>query len=96
VDNRAPQVEIVLPSAGATFAAPADEEVPIQVEASDETDLARVVIYVDGRAVATRTGTPWSVRWPLGTAGEHVIRARAYDDAGNWSDSEEVRITVVR
>ena len=96
VDNRAPEVEVVLPPQGAIFAAPADNEVPIQVEASDETALARVVIFVDGRAVATRTGTPWSVRWPPGAAGQHVIRARAYDDAGNWSDSDEVTIVVVR
>jgi hypothetical protein len=96
VDNRPPEVEIVLPAAGATYSVPGSNEVPIQAEATDETGLARVVIYVDGRLVTTRTTTPWSVRWPLGSAGEHVIRARAFDVAGNWADSDEVTISVVR
>lgn len=96
VDNRAPTVEIVLPGEGASFTAPADKEVPIQVEASDDTLLERVVIFVDDRAVLTRSEPPWSLRWPLGAAGEHTIRARAYDGAGNWTDSEEVTIRVVR
>ena len=96
VDNRPPEVDVVLPAQGASFDARTDHEVPIQVEASDETRLARVVIYVDGRPVETRTGAPWSVRWPLGEAGDHTIRARAYDVAGNWADAAEVTFAVVR
>jgi membrane peptidoglycan carboxypeptidase len=96
LDNRPPSIEIVLPLDGAEFAPPSDEDIAIQVEASDETSLDRVVFFVDDRAILTRDGPPWSARWPLGRAGEHVVRARAYDAAGNWRDSEEVTIQVAR
>jgi membrane peptidoglycan carboxypeptidase len=96
VDNDPPTVEIILPLNGAEFTPPADKEAAIQVEASDETLLDRVVVFVDDRPALTREGPPWSVYWPLGTIGEHRIRARAYDAAGNWADSEEVNIRVVR
>lgn len=96
VDNLPPSIEIVLPGDGAEFAPPADREVAIQVEASDDTRLDRVVIFVDDRPVLTRGDPPWSIRWPLGATGEHVVRARAYDTAGNWADTENVTIRVVR
>jgi len=96
VDNLPPTVEVVLPMEGAEFTPPADREAAIQVEASDDTLLDRVVIFVDDRPVLTRDDPPWSVHWPLGKDGEHIVRARAYDAAGNWADSQEVVIRVVR
>ena len=96
VDTRPPTVEVVLPREGAEFSPPADREAAIQVEASDETLLDRVVIFGEDRPVLTRDDPPWLVHWPLGKAGEHVVRARAYDAAGNWADSQEVMIRVVR
>jgi len=96
VDNHPPTVEILLPVDGAEFIAPVDNVVAIQVEASDDTLLDRVVVFVDDRPLLTGVAPPWSVLWPLGRAGEHIVRARAYDAAGNWTDSDEVRIVVVR
>jgi hypothetical protein len=96
VDNLPPSVEVVLPMEGAEFTPPADREAAIQVEASDDTLLDRVVIFVDDRPVLTRDDPPWAVHWPLGKNGEHIVRARAYDAAGNWTDSQEVVIRVIR
>lgn len=96
VDNTRPRVELVLPFDGQVFRAGEDRDVVIDAEVTDESDLAQVVFYVDGRPVLTRTSRPWSMRWPLGAAGEHVIRARATDAAGNSADSDEVRITIER
>jgi hypothetical protein len=96
VDNEPPRVALTLPLDSQVFKMGEDREVVIEAEIFDETELVRVVFYVDGRPVVTRTEGPWSLRWPLGAAGEHVIRARATDVAGNSADSEEVRITVER
>lgn len=96
VDNRPPVVEIVLPRDEAVFSVAVDKSVAIQVDASDETLLDRVVIFVDDRPVWTGTEPPWAVAWPLGSAGEHIVRASAYDVAGNWADSEEATISVAR
>jgi len=96
VDNRPPEVRIIVPADGQSYSAPEDREAAVQVEVFDGTGLDRVVIYLDGRLLATVSEAPWSVRWPLGAAGEHTIRARAYDVAGNWADSEQVTFTVVR
>lgn len=95
VDNREPQVAVVYPGDGTALSA-AERVVPIQVEAVDDSGVVRVVILVDGRRVAEATAAPWSARWLLGSAGEHTIRARAYDGAGNWADSDEIVIRVER
>ena len=94
IDNRPPVIDLVVPTDGATFSRAGDRELGIQVEASDDTLLDRVVIFVDDRSVWTGTGPPWGTSWPLGSGGEHVVRARAYDAAGNWADTEEVSIFV--
>lgn len=96
VDNMPPQVQIVLPPDGWEAIGGGVGEVVIEVEAADETGLDRIVFYVDDRSVGTRDGAPWSVHWPLGTAGEHRIRAQAFDRAGNSADSEEITIRVER
>jgi membrane carboxypeptidase/penicillin-binding protein PbpC len=95
VDNEPPTITMTLPAAGATFA-PSDREVAIQVAAADDTQLDHVVVYVDDRPVLNRREAPWLARWPIGGQGKHVLRARAFDAAGNWADSEVVEIQIVR
>lgn len=96
VDNKAPRVSLTLPLDGQVVKAGSTRDFAIEAEVSDGSDVVRVVFYVDDRAVATRTLAPWSMRWPIGAVGEHVVRARATDAAGNSADSDEVRITVER
>ncbi len=96
IDNLAPRVQIVFPLDGSLFQARAASGAPIQVDVADEGGVVRVVVFVDGRMVADLGSEPWSLRWVLGLAGEHTIRARAFDGAGNWAESDEVTIEVER
>jgi hypothetical protein len=45
-------------------------------------------------AVSTVTVPPYSTRWKITGAGPHTVQVRAYDAAGNFSDTERVSITV--
>lgn len=96
VDNQPPEVHLVLPQPGQVFSWPADEQVVIQADVSDEVGIDRVEFFVDSQGVAAASMPPYSMRWELGRAGEHVVFVRAYDTAGNRADSERVRIRVVR
>ena len=53
-----------------------------------------MVFYVDGIAVTTLTVPPYSTRWKITSRGQHTIQVRAYDAAGNFTDSDKVNIVV--
>ena len=59
-------------------------------------NVARVVFFIDGFGSEGATAPPYSTRWKITAAekGEHVIFVRAYDAAGNYTDSKKVTITV--
>jgi membrane peptidoglycan carboxypeptidase len=94
VDNQPPTVKLLTPQPGAEFSLAHDDSVVIQPQVQDNLSLARVVFYVDGLAVTTLTVPPYSTRWKINSPGQHTIQVRAYDAAGNFSDSEKVNINV--
>ena len=96
IDNRPPTVQIVLPTPGEVFSLAETDSLSIQAEASDDLTLARLVFYVDGRTLATVASPPYSTRWDVTTVGTHILFVRAYDVAGNWSESEHITIEVQR
>jgi hypothetical protein len=69
------------------------EPVTIKVSAVDNFAVAEVDVFVDNVLVATDTSAPYSVVW-AGERGSHVIRAKAYDAAGNAGISNSVTVTV--
>jgi len=94
VDNTPPVVSLLTPTAGQQFTAGTDESVVIQAEVQDDLALTRMVFYVNGAAADETTAPPYSMRWKITGKGEHTIWVRAYDAAGNFTDSEKVTITV--
>jgi hypothetical protein len=96
VDNSPPSVSLLTPQAGQEFPVGTDESVVIQAEVQDNLSVARVVFFIDGFGSEDATAPPYSTRWKITAAekGEHVIFVRAYDAAGNYTDSEKVTITV--
>ncbi|MBF8281319.1 MAG: putative penicillin-binding protein [Anaerolineales bacterium] len=96
VDNSPPTVSLLTPKAGQEFPVGTDESVVIQAEVQDNLSIARVVFFIDGFGSEDATAPPYSTRWKITAAekGEHVIFVRAYDAAGNYTDSEKVTITV--
>jgi hypothetical protein len=93
VDNQPPAVQLLAPLPGAEFELD-DETVVIQPQVQDNLSLARVVFYVDGNAVATATAPPYSTRWRIAGRGPHTLQVRAYDAAGNFTDSERITILI--
>ena len=96
VDNQPPTVSLLTPTNNQAFEAGQDESVIIQPQVQDNLSLTRVAFFVDGASTESATVPPYSTRWKISSAerGQHTIWVRAYDAAGNFTDSEKVTITV--
>lgn len=81
LDTTAPTASISTPAYGATL----NGKVTVAASATDDTGIAKVVFTIDGNVIGTDTSTPYSVVWDTRQVGDgsHVIRAKAYDIAGN-------------
>lgn len=92
VDNTAPTVVITSPSGGATVGG----MVPLQVNVTDSSAIARVDFFVDGALLASATTAPFSVVWDSGswTNGSHTLTAWAYDIVNNKGASANVSVTT--
>lgn len=93
-DVTKPVVSITDPKAAANVAG----SVPIVLNATDNKDLAKAEILVDGTIIQTLTGTgPYSITWDTRSVavGAHSITAKAYDSAGNVGVSAAVSVNVI-
>jgi hypothetical protein len=62
----------------------------------DQTGVAKVEIYVDGKMLATDSSNPYTFKLntrPLGK-GNHTVQAKAFDGAGNSSMSAPAALTI--
>ncbi|MHB8841895.1 MAG: S-layer homology domain-containing protein [Candidatus Aquicultor sp.] len=87
VDATAPGCSIVAPSDGATLAG----NVSFTVSASDTlSDVSEVLFYMDGSSIETFTVQPYSLTLDTTRYSNfgHTLKARAYDNAGNFSESQ--------
>jgi subtilisin family serine protease len=91
-DIVAPTVSLTAPASGATVSG----AVNVTATATDNTAVARVELYDGTSLFATVTGAPYTAAWNTGTVtpGAHTLKARAYDTAGNATDSAPVSVTV--
>jgi hypothetical protein len=84
--NEPPTVTILSPASGSTVKG----TVSVSVSASDsDGSVSKVEFYVDGVLVATsEAGTTHTFSWDTTTLsnGNHVIKAKAYDNNGNSSE----------
>ena len=96
VDNQPPTVGVLAPTSNQAFTVGTDDSVVIQADVQDNLSVARVVFFVDNIGAESATAPPYSTRWKITAAerGPHTIVVRAYDAAGNYTDSEKVTITV--
>lgn len=89
VDNVKPNVAITSPGEGAAF----EDVVSISGTASDDDRVARVELYVndayEGEVSLDASAGTWSGTWKAGglANGAAMLRARAYDRAGNAQDA---------
>lgn len=92
VDNVAPTTSITAPANGSTQSG----TLTITANAADAVGIAKVELYIDGNLSATDVATPFafSLNTTLLTNGTHTLTTRAYDLAGNTTNSTGVSITV--
>lgn len=91
-DSTPPACAISSPADGATVSG----TVTVSVSASDNVGVTQVELYVDGGLLATDTAAPFSFAWNTAQAadGPHLLRAVAYDAAGNSGASATITVTV--
>lgn len=92
-DITGPTVSVTSPVSGASIAG----STTLTATASDSGGVAGVQFLVDGKAIGSEmTTAPYSMSWtPAGlTAGQHVITAKARDNANNSGTSAGVNVTI--
>ncbi|MCC7243499.1 MAG: VCBS repeat-containing protein, partial [Acidobacteria bacterium] len=82
----APSVSLTSPASG-TYAAPAN--FTLSADASSACGIQKVEFYDGASLIATDTSSPYNQSWNNVTAaGSHIVKARAYDNVGQWSESQ--------
>lgn len=93
VDNTAPNLSVPYPTAGQQFNFSQNNEITLQAKAEDAIGIARIEWYINDRLVGETTQMPYSLPWAA-LPGEHTLIVKAYDLAGNVSESTPVIFTV--
>jgi membrane peptidoglycan carboxypeptidase len=93
VDNTPPLVSIVSPQEGSKVT-PSNGIVLLTANASDNVALERVEFWLDGKEVEERSVAPYTSLWTA-TQGSHTLQIKAFDSAGNESDSVSIQFTVL-
>ena len=101
VDNVArPQVVIAYPPPGLNVQP--NQEIAIQGSAADEAGIVKVELwadsamytYVASQQPSGQATMPVSIIWRSNLIGNHTLFLRAFDQRGQWTDSEPLTITV--
>lgn len=91
VDNTAPTASISSPSNGSTVSG----TVRVSVNADDSHGVERVELLVNGTILATDTSAPYQFDWDSTAAsGPANLVVRAFDNAGNATDSSLITVTI--
>jgi len=93
-DTTRPTVSISNPASAQTYTSA--QTVTITATASDNVGVTSVEFYDSGALKSTDLTAPYTCDWSFTAAdnGAHVWTARAYDAAGNLSNSSPVTLTV--
>src|SRR4051794_5957945 len=94
-DTSAPVVSVTHPGNGGR----AYGVTHVGADATDDTGVRQVELWVDGARVTTDTSAPYDFAWntsALTVGSTHSIELRAADTAGNIGKSAPVAITIAR
>jgi len=91
-DKEPPSVSLVSPVQEEIIAGNSD----IQVQVTDNADVAKVEIYLGEKLIATKTLSPFNFSFDTKTVadGDYILSAKAYDSAGNIGVSEKEKINI--
>lgn len=93
VDNVPPKLDVPYPTDGQVFKSPQTGSITFQAEADDLIGVKQIEWLVDGVLVGERKQTPFSLPWQS-VPGEHVLIVKAYDLAGNMTESQPIKFSV--
>jgi hypothetical protein len=94
-DLSPPTVALTTPANGAVLGNTGG--VTVTATASDNQAVARVELYDGTTLIAAPTSAPYSATWNTAAVplGSHTLKARAFDTAGNATDSATITVTVI-
>lgn len=91
--NQPPTVSLTAPTSGATYAAPAT--IALAASATDANGtISKVEFYAGTTLLGSDTAAPYSLAWSNVPAGNYVLTAKAYDNAGATATSAGASVTV--
>ncbi len=93
VDNEAPTVKIIFPQNDEKLEYAKNRQIEFQIDAEDNLGIEKVEIYLNLRQITILTEAPYLWTW-ASSKGEHTLRLRVYDRAGNMTE-ETARFIVV-
>ncbi len=90
VDTTPPSITITSPTNGSKVSV----NLPVYVNAMDNTKVVGVELYADGVLVSASNSAPFTMKWTTRkvTAGAHNLQCRAYDAVGNLGISQIVTV----
>jgi hypothetical protein len=91
--NQAPTVSLTSPATGSTFQAGANIALAATAADPDGT-VAKVDFFAGNTLLGTDTSSPYTFNWQNVAAGNYVMVARATDNAGTFTNSSPVDVTV--
>jgi len=87
LDIKPPEVQITNPKEGAYI----DDQVNIDIQADDNKAIKKVEIYADDTLLTTIENEPFSYQWQrFMDCSTHTVKAKAFDGAGNWRESDSI------
>ncbi|HEU5470514.1 MAG TPA: glycoside hydrolase family 48 protein [Actinophytocola sp.] len=91
--NTAPTSTMTAPTTGSTFTA--GSNIALAATAADsDGSVTQVEFYAGNTLIATDTTSPYTGSWQNVAAGNYVLVARAIDNAGAFTNSAPVDVTV--
>lgn len=94
VDNTSPVIQVLSPADNARVAAE-NGIIMLSAQVSDNVGLARVEFWLDNQKLEERSSAPYTVLWQA-SQGDHTLVIKAFDTAGNESDSNKIRFSVIQ
>ena len=91
VDNIAPTISITSPTGGTVSG-----DVLVDIYYSDNKEVVRVELYVNGKKAIVDTQPPFAFSWDTSelSNGDYTLIAYAFDAVGNQGTSAPVKVTV--
>lgn len=88
VDNQPPAVQLALREPDRVYRFPADREIALDAQATDNIAISRVEFYHNGQLLGSDESWPFQLDWGIDAAGEQSFRAVVFDAVGNRAEGD--------